>query len=206
MMPTLPGGSGADEHMVHPFVAQTLFPLDKFVFHQHVKATKGNLDLLRNYDMPTIVTIRNIFDIMISVKEKMDAGIYVPCVVSPVPWIKVDEQQKWNWIAYNITNWNLAFYASWKMAEMPKLFVRYEDYYPNQWDGMKRIFEFLGTPRPHSAMIDSNYAADDTLNVGISGRGAKVPQWVQCIAYDQTRGWGELGQQMRKELLECKSS
>ena len=49
-------GFGADEHYVNPLMAQILFLLDGFVFHQHVKGTTICLDLLHRYGFKPIIS------------------------------------------------------------------------------------------------------------------------------------------------------
>ena len=87
---------GADEHMIHLTAAQTLFLLDDMIFHNHAKGSHGNTYWLKKFKIPVLVTVRNIFDVMFSLKEKCDKGIRIPGVPSPVPWTSYAEERKWH--------------------------------------------------------------------------------------------------------------
>jgi hypothetical protein len=200
LMPTLRGGNGSDEHMVHPFVAQTMFNLEKFIFHQHTKGTKGNVDLIRAYGMPVIITIRNIFDVMLSVKEKMDDGVHCPCIQGPVPWRTMKDSLKWAWLGHNIPAWTFQFYASWHYADVNKLWVKYEDYYTDQPASMARILRFLNATG--EADLKNIIDIESNKKVGISGRGRKaVPSYIKKNIVAQTVPWGDTGKLLRRDLF-----
>lgn len=188
-IPTLPNGNGSDEHMVNPMVAQILFLLDGYIFHQHVKATEGNINQLRGYHLKPLVTVRNIFDILVSAKERMDGRIHAPCVVSPVDWNRLSEYRKWHWLAYNLTNWNIAFVYSWLTTDIDKLFVSYEHFYDDQASGMAEILEFLGLPVPLDLSILGQRGA--SFNVGRIGRGEAVPKYARNIVLNQIDVWDD---------------
>lgn len=201
-MPTLATGNGSDEHMVHPFVAQALFPLSKFIFHQHVKATKGNLSLIGAYRMRPIVNIRNIYDVMVSTKEKLDAGILMPCVVSPADWREMPENEQWLWLAYNSAQWNIAFYASWLMSNVPALVVKYHEFYADKVQGMRKVVDFLALEEEYTdeQLYDVTNHREHNFNKGIEGRGKNVPKEARKIVEQHIYSWGILSNRLKEDL------
>jgi hypothetical protein len=203
-IPSLPGGIGADEHMVNPFAAQCLFPIcDKLIYHQHTKGTRGNFNQLNIYAVKIIVTVRNIYDVVVSVKDRMNKGLYVPCIPTPEPWLKVPDHQKWQFLVYNLVPWTLQFYASWKMANVQAYWVKYSDFYEDQVKGMRGVLEWLGLSEgyPDDIILESVKQHEDEFFMGIQGRGKSMPDWAKKECVKQTEAWGDLGKQMREDLF-----
>jgi hypothetical protein len=186
--------TGADEHMIQPMAAQTLFLLDDMIFHNHARGSAGNALWLKKSGMPVLVTVRNIFDVMMSLKEKSDLGISIPGVPSPLKdWNTRSEDQKWRWLAYNTAPWELQFFAAWATCGLKNIrWCVYEKFFADEVGGMIKILEWLGQPI-NKRKIKKVLKEDKTnLNVGGSGRGVKnCPQFAKDIVFAQIDAWGE---------------
>jgi hypothetical protein len=185
--------TGADEHMITPMTAQTLFLLDRMVFHTHVKGTHGNVFLLEKFDMPVLITVRNLFDVMMSLKEKSDKGIHINGVPSPIPtpWDHFTEDDKWRWLALNAVPWELQFYASWALCPLNTRWVLYERFYADEVAGMIKILNWLNLPVDEGRVAAILKVDKTNLNVGGSGRGVKAcPDFAKQLVYNQIDAWG----------------
>jgi hypothetical protein len=182
----------ADEAMITPTCGQSLMMLDDLIFHAHVKGTQSNAYWLSLHEIPVLVTVRNIFDVMYSLKEKSDKGIRIPGVPSPVPWKAHSEDMRWSWVAHNAVPWNLQFYATWARCGLDTRFCVYEKFYADQVAGMNNILDWLGLEAPQEKIRYWLETDKTNLNVGGSGRGVEgVPDFAKKIVYDQIDAWGE---------------
>lgn len=195
-------GFGADEHSIHPFMAQALFPNEKFLFHLHLKCTTIQEQILQMFKAKVIITVRNIFDIMLSIKERQDVGCYIPGVVSPFDWDKLDDQTKWEFLGQNVVPWHLQFAASWMTAEVDCIWVRYKDYFKDQVEGATKIFEFLGMPIPPKKLIRAATKSKVNFQHGKVGRGIKaVPDNVRKDVLRLFDCWGTVAEPLRSMYL-----
>lgn len=196
-MIALTNGFGADEHVINPLMANALFPRKEFIFHQHCKGTKIHIDILQSYGFKVIVTTRNIYDIMQSVKDRMDDGIYVPCIVSPPKWKDIPEETKWHWLAENVVPWHLQFGASWLKLDGVYWF-KYEDYYKDEVAGMREILTYVEANVFSDREIRK--AADINVNkkFGVVGRGqANCPSDIKDSVEWLFESWGILEDGLR---------
>jgi hypothetical protein len=180
------------QHMITPMAAQTLFLLDDMIFNTHIKGSAGNLFYLKKAEFPILITVRNLFDVMMSLKEKSDKGIAIPGVPSPVPWEHASEDFKWRWLAYNAAAWQLQFYASWAYSGVKKIrWCVYDKFYADEVTGMKKILKWLDLPIDEEKIAKVLKEDKTNLNVGGSGRGVKAcPDFAKDIVYAQIDAWG----------------
>jgi hypothetical protein len=178
--------------MITPTTAQTLFLLDDLIVHNHSKGTHGNVFYLAKSNIPVLVTVRNIFDVMMSLKEKTERGICIPGIPSPLPWDGWTEDQKWRWLAYNVAAWELQFYATWATSgiENTRLCV-YDKFYADEVTGMVKILEWLKQPIDIPKITKVLKEDKTNKNIGGSGRGVKAcPDYAKEIVLDQIDAWG----------------
>lgn len=197
-MISLDSGFGADEHVLNPLMANALFPRKEFIFHQHCKGTKIHVDLLQAYGFKVIVTTRNIYDVMQSVKDRMDDGIYVPCIVSPPEWADYSEESKWAWLAQNVVPWHLQFGASWLMLGGQHWF-KYEEYYKDQVAGMREILTYVEAARFSDKEIRKAADIEVNLKFGKVGRGQEAfPAHLRDLVEKHFETWGKLEEGLRR--------
>ena len=183
--------TGADEHMITPMAAQTLFLLDRMVFHTHIKGTHGNVFFLEKAEMPVLITVRNLFDVMMSLKEKIEKGNHINGVPCPIPWTNFSEDDKWRWLALNAVPWELQFYVSWARCILNTRWVLYERFYADEVAGMIKILNWLDLPVDEGRIAAILKVDKTNFNVGVSGRGVKAcPDFAKDIVYSQIDAWG----------------
>ena len=165
--------------------AQILLPMGGFVFQSHARALGRNAPLLKHFDTPVVVTGRNIFDSLLSIKERTDVdwGRSAGCPLAfrntthlplHLPgWGAMDDKDKFAWLVYNVLPWYLSFYASWQDADVRKLWVWYEEYFRDQPAGLEKILDYAEIPfrRDRVALESVSAPTDGKFSLGVSGRG-----------------------------------
>jgi hypothetical protein len=161
--------------------------------------------ILKAYNAKPMIIIRNLFDSLVSVKEQMEVSQNMTCPGVPRPeYQKLSEDEKWDWISFNIIPWYFQFYASWHYADIDKLLIHYRDFYSeNNFKVMSKILDWIGFPNPGEKRVAELHARRDArFNIGQSGRGKAIPEIVKERAYQQAKTWGPLEKALREELLD----
>ena len=113
------------------------------VTQQHIRANRINLELLERFKIRPVVLVRDIHDVIVSMrdhflKERMDnlPGLYVP-----EAFPELDEQQQLDFVTTFAGPWLISFYASWVIArastETDILWLHYE-HAVNDWPATLR--------------------------------------------------------------------
>ena len=118
-------------------------------------------------------------------------GSVLPPAYIPVCWADWDDHQKLMWVAHNIGSWQIKFFVSWLEFAPDKLWVKYDDFYANQVAGFTRILDFYGLPTPNLELMDQVTGCKSVnFNVGVMGRGSRLPDDVKAVLDAQARAWG----------------
>jgi len=189
-----------EEHMIDINAAQILLPMGGWVFQQHMRAIGRNALLLKMHGVKPIVTYRNLFDCIVSWCESRDHDVAVgrgnQYIFAPIhcpDWSNMSMEAKYAWATYNVTSWYFSFYVSWKEADIPTLFVNYEQHFKNEALSFDKMLRWAGID--HKATL-ANLAtiASETkgkFNVGQSGRGMRLlPFELIDSIYTQAEAWG----------------
>lgn len=150
------------------------------VTHQHVRATDANLDLLQTMKGKTIVTVRNLADVVVSFRDH--------CVKKTVEFSMayVDEsfrdlpkELQYDMVIDLIVPWYIYFYVSWKKAEkeVPLLWVTYEDMVADKVGTIRDICEYTGIRCTDDEIRDAIKTIEgdrdkSNYNKGVAGRGS----------------------------------
>lgn len=204
-------GSYNEEPMIDAHAADFIFPADGQIFHAHMRAIGRNVDLLKLHEAPVVVMERNLLDSLLSWKESTDidhaAGrgdqyIYAP--IYGARWASLSEQQKWEWIVFNVLPWYVSFHLSWQAADIPIHRIWYKDYFYNQPSGLQDMLKFLKADHiPRRSLLEKmcNFQ-DGKFNKGVSGRGAeKIPYHVIETIQRALYSWGLDGEKLEEELM-----
>ena len=172
-------GEGSEQQNINYVSGGILFPYGRQVFLQHVWASTLNTSMLSSYNIRPVVVMRNISDIIVSLKEHID-NLEIPVIPGieiPGRWTVLDDHAKFDWLATHVFPWLMQFYWTWQRTGIDKMFIRYEDFYADQVAGCKKIAEWLELPLPDDAIIKSACGVDDNFVTGKSGRGNQlIPQ------------------------------
>jgi hypothetical protein len=200
--------------MIDIHAADFLFtPRNRFLFYGHMRAIGRNVKLLAAYKVPTVVMNRNLLDCIVSWKESCDidhaAGRGDQYIFAPIygaKWDGLTEEQKYEWILYNVVPWYYSFYQSWKGAAkvMPIHRIWNKDFYENQETGFQGILDFLGAGTiSREKLTELCSPHDGKFNVGVAGRGRDLltHSYIKRVA-EQTLCWGADGDEMYTELID----
>ena len=155
-----------------------------FVAPLHTRASPSLVGMTKEYGINSIVMTRNLFDCIISLKErilrydhKTDASSsLVFSHTLPIHKTMSDIEIEKYIIKFAIP-WYISFYASWKSANIASTFVTYEDLVANPHDTLSNILKSINIePIPHAIQfaIDESRKSDTRLNVGKIGRGKEL--------------------------------
>ncbi len=193
-----------EEHMVNADVCTALSHMGGIVIQQHVRAIGPNVAILKDCGIKPVILHRAILDSLVSWEESSHgraikkghntgrtfASLYIP------DWTKErSKYERQKWCIYNVLPWFLSFYVSWREAQIDKLFVRYDEFFADQVEGIMKICRFAAPnhmPDPAVVKRVTENTEKSGLKFGVSGRGAKQsPQSLINTAVDQARSWGD---------------
>jgi len=155
------------------------------VTQQHFKANSHNLDLLELFEIKPVLLVRNVLDILVSMREHVLQAKpnNLPGLYPPVTFPSLREEEQFDFLVDFAAPWLISLYASWDRAiqegRSEILVVRYEDA-KRDWILMgARILEFNGIEMTKDRLsqvvnrLESEPAANVRRNVGIVGRGSE---------------------------------
>ena len=170
-------GEGTEEQNINYISAGILMPYGYQIFHQHMKATPSNVEVLKKLRIKPIVVTRNLADVVVSLHDRyflegpMTPGVYVPS-----DFLHMERQRQYIWIIDNVVPWCLQFYASWWETDLQHLMVNYDDHFRCQVLSFNQMLEFLELeihPGWDSDRLEDAAAKTYNKNIGKAGRGAK---------------------------------
>jgi hypothetical protein len=198
-------GEGRGEQIINPVVSAILVPYGYQVFGGHYCAFPGTLLFLKEYGIKPIVVIRNLYDTILSCKERLDRfgeNTVLPPIHPPFDWAAWDEESKFRWVAHNVGQWQLKFFVSWEEASAEKLWVNYNEFYANQRSGFGRILDYYELRHPSDEVMDFICGAkNNNFNRGIPGRGKDIPRSAKRILDDQAAAWGSARERVIRSRL-----
>ena len=152
------------------------------VVQQHFKANRPNLDVLNRFDIKPVVIVRNIFDLVASirdhlVKERLDN---LPAVYPSEDFMSLSAARQLDFVIDMVVPWYITYYVSWYQAEKQKQirfqWVVYEELVVDWGAGVRRVLDFFGIEKSDTAIaraieITRAKPKEQTrLNVGVPGR------------------------------------
>ncbi len=155
------------------------------VTHQHIRATAANLDLMRRFHIRPVVMVRNLFDVVVSIRDHLlKEGFAFPTMYCDERFLDLDERTQLDFIIDLSMPWYLNFYVSWYVASqkaaVPTLWLRYEDAIRDWGAAVKQIADFYGLERSEEEIqraLERTGRYDRRkirLNKGVAGRGART--------------------------------
>jgi len=164
------------------------------VHQQHVRATPGNLELMNRFRIEPVVLTRNLFDIVVSVRDHFHReDNQWPMMYADRSFYDLDPEVQLDSIIDMALPWFFDFFLSWKRAEREALirtmWLRYEDFVEDRVAAFKEIGAYYGF-RYSDAQIEAAMAKatgqKTRINKGVVGRGAAVLTEAQK---QRVRGW-----------------
>lgn len=98
-----------------------------YVAHHHVRFSRPTMTLLDHFCIKPVVQVRNIFDIVVSIKDHLRNESIEGSMGYVVPeMVRWDDQQLERFIVQMMIPWYFNFYMSWRDCES-RILVRYEE-------------------------------------------------------------------------------
>jgi Sulfotransferase domain len=150
------------------------------VTHQHCRATEANVQLLQAFGMRAIVLVRNLYDVLVSLREFFTGGAIVGTRFDVAHWHTLSPERQMDLLIDLVVPWHLEFLASWQQAErelrLPLLWLTYEEAMRDKQGTIAQILSFYGLPGPPEKIQEAIATVSATpeknrMNKGVSGRG-----------------------------------
>ena len=165
------------------------------VTQQHVRATQPNLEMLNEFNIRPVVLTRNIYDIVISLRDHFyKQGQNSPMLFVDDRFYELAESDQYDMIIDLALPWYFNFYVSWFEAQRTKaidlLWTSYEEVMTDKAAAIKRILSFYSLPANESKIERILAEAEEKrkasrFNKGVSGRGAALLSDVQRMRVRQ---------------------
>jgi len=154
------------------------------ICHQHARATIPNLHLLREFSIRPIVLVRNLCDVVVSLRDHLEReSMATPTFSVSREFFDLSMEAQYDCIIEHGMPWFFSFYVSWfeaqKNGEIDLLWVRYEDLMADKEATVKKILEFQGIQRTGDQIAEAvarttGQGEKTRRNVGVSGRGQQI--------------------------------
>lgn len=146
----------------------------------HLVASGANLRILQSFRMPVAILLRNLFDVVISLRDHMKGNPYFSSILIPNAYDTLPEQDKLDFIIDTAVPWMVTFYVSWAQAiargDIDTEFVFYEDMLAEPVPFFRKICARFGRQvseaEVNKALARVEKSAATRFNIGKPGRGA----------------------------------
>ncbi len=145
----------------------------------HLVATGANLRILRNFRIPVAILLRNLLDMVVSLRDHMNANPFFSSILIPTDWHGLSEADKLDYIIDTAVPWTVTFYVSWAQAiargEVATALFHYEDMLRAPVPFFRSICACLGRSVSDGVIERSLAQVEKSeatrFNVGRTGRG-----------------------------------
>jgi hypothetical protein len=150
------------------------------VTQQHCRATEANLQLLQAFGMRAVVLVRNLADVVVSLRDFYNQGAVLGTFFHPDRWKTLSAEQQADAVIDHIVPWHLQFLAGWQQAgrerRVPILWLTYETLMAGKAATLQKVLTFYNLPSPEekiTAALTSleNERRLNRFHAGVSGRG-----------------------------------
>ena len=167
------------------------------VVQQHFRANLHNLTMLKRYGIRPVVLVRNVFDVVASLRDHLNRERHdnIPSLYAPDGIRNWPAERQFDFLIKYYVPWLLSFYASWVQAkrdgQLDFLWIHYEDCLPDYLDCIRKVVDYYAlaaTQRQIQAVLsDSTDLAMRRFNKGVAGRGLTLlsPEQIaeiECMA------------------------
>ena len=145
----------------------------------HLVASGANLRIIRNFALPIVILLRNVFDVVVSLRDHMKTNPYFSSILIPNNYAAVSEADRLDYIIDTAVPWMMTFYTSWMQAlargDVTAGFFYYEDMVRDPVRFFSRMCGGFGVT-VSAEHVDATIAhveksAETRFNVGVPGRG-----------------------------------
>jgi hypothetical protein len=152
------------------------------VTHQHLRATGPNVELLKRFGIRPVVLTRNIFDIVVSIRDHiLNEGPAFPSFYCDQTFLELSQEVQFDFIIELGVPWYFNFYASWYEAKrndsLDILWLTYEQVISDWNEALRRLVDFYRMERSAQEIAEAiertmaKQRSETRLNKGVAGRG-----------------------------------
>ena len=192
------GANGREQELCELTLCVRCLSGKGFVAQHHMKGTPYLLKLLQQYDVQVILTVRNVFDAIVSADDMLCANPGWASAFSqgsqkiPLNYASLKREDRLRILGNTIGIWYLDFYLSWlrlKAIGSDHLLLSYEEHLSKNTGNKHMLYEIL---RDHlqldaskaeclqAALLSENFSHEKArFNQGIAGRGREIPKTVR---------------------------
>lgn len=200
------GNNGIEAQDIHPPTLEAaMMAKERLVVKPHCQATPNNVTLLGRHGIKVIVTVRDVHDSVLSMKEHFDhiidpehsehmAGDFVPMPIG-IPFHQdtykaLQGDAKMEYIIDIFAPWILHFQHGWSRVKGDVLTLDYNDFMGSKHQRFMELLRFLGQ-QPEEIDSDKAYEAiqpnDLRFNNASVGRGREVMTEAQAKRIDEMK-------------------
>lgn len=145
-----------------------------WVAQNHIRCSDITELITADYQISTIVLVRNIFDVLFSMRDHLNnSAVYMSMAYFDLPMRNMDKKDMLNFLIDMVAPWYINFYVGW-YKNKKHLLVKYEDMRADPHSTLKKISKYIKiTVRKKDIdMAISQINPNKTrMNKGIVGRG-----------------------------------
>ncbi|NEV65260.1 hypothetical protein [Thiorhodococcus minor] len=197
--PSQLGANGREQELCEYALCRRSLEGTGFVAQHHMKGTPYLVNLLNQYGVKVIITIRNIFDAMVSADDMLrgDGGGWIHpfsqgALKVPRHYPRLPREDRLQILGNTLGVWYIDFYLSWLRlanAGSRHLLVSYERHLSRDGGDKRRLAEALeahlelapgeGAALRKTLLSEGFSRSEARFNQGLSGRGREVPERVR---------------------------
>lgn len=152
-----------------------------FVTQMHLRYTEPTGEIIERYNLHTVVLVRNIFDIIVSLGDHLrDSSPNMAMAYVSEDMRGMPEKEMHNFIVDMVVPWYLNFYRCWQDCEK-KIVVTYEKLIENPFDTLVEIMNASNVGislKKIRVSMERVESANVRLNKGVAGRGQSLDGYV----------------------------
>jgi hypothetical protein len=150
------------------------------VTHQHCRATAANIQLMQAFGIQPVVLVRNLHDVLVSLREYLSAGAIRGTRFEVDAWMQASPQRQIDQLIDLVVPWHLEFLASWQACDrerrLPMLWLSYAAMIADKSAALHEILSFHGLAATGEQVAGAIAKVERTpernrFNHGIEGRG-----------------------------------
>jgi tetratricopeptide (TPR) repeat protein len=180
----------SEQDLFYPLLLE--FATVPSVTQQHCRAAEANLQMMQAFGMRAVVLVRNLADVIVSLRDFYAQGAILGTFIHPDVWTPLSPERQIDLIIDHVVPWHLQFLASWQQADrerrVPVMWLTYEELMRDQCSAVQRVLAFhnMGVPDGKVAAALASLATEpqrNRFNKGVSGRGRDMvsPEQVNRI-------------------------
>ena len=166
-----------------------------YVAQHHIRHSEATAELCRLFDLKVVVLVRNLFDIMVSLRDHlMRLGLDFSMARVDPAFRAWDEATQYRFIADMFLPWFVTFYVGWVRAG-DRLLIGYEELLCDAPCLVARAAAHAGmavSPQQALAAVAAARARPTLFNKGVIGRGTAVPAAVRARVLDQLAWYSDV--------------